>query len=64
VKTLQRIDDDLFKVFRSGVLEDMFPYFKDVFPTAKWRKLVNLADERLAILRAKFKEHVDTFEPG
>jgi hypothetical protein len=64
VKTLQRIDDDLFKEFGAGVLEDVFPYFKDVIPTAKWRKLVNIVNELLAILRAKFKEHVDTFEPG
>jgi hypothetical protein len=64
VKAFLKLDEDLFNGFGTGVLEDVFPYFKDVFPTAKWKKLKSNIDEVNVILRAKFKKHVDTFEPG
>ncbi|XP_048740940.2 steroid 17-alpha-hydroxylase/17,20 lyase-like [Ostrea edulis] len=64
VKGFLKLDEDLLNEFGTGVLEDLFPYFKDIYPTAKWTKLVDKIGEVLAILRAKFKEHLDTFEPG
>ncbi|XP_061194480.1 steroid 17-alpha-hydroxylase/17,20 lyase-like [Saccostrea echinata] len=64
VKALLKLDEDLIKELGSGVLEDVFPYLKDIYPTAKWQKLIEGTDQLLGILRAKFKQHVDTFEPG
>jgi hypothetical protein len=64
VKEFLRMDEELFNDIGSGVLEDAFPYFKDVFPSAKWKKVAGNLDKVMTILRTKFKEHVETFEPG
>ncbi|XP_056018611.1 steroid 17-alpha-hydroxylase/17,20 lyase-like [Ostrea edulis] len=64
VKTLLELNEALFTDFGAGVLEDVVPYLKDVYTTAKWKKLSSNTDQLLDIIRAKFKQHVDTFEPG
>jgi hypothetical protein len=64
VKALLALDEGLIKDFGSGLFEDVFPYLKDILPTAKWTKLVKKTNELLDFLRTKFKEHVETFELG
>jgi hypothetical protein len=64
VKEFLKLDEDFFNDLGGGLLEDAFPYFKDVFPTAKWRRMVGSIDAIMTILRTKFNEHVETFEPG
>jgi hypothetical protein len=64
VKTLLELDETITNVFGNGVLEDIVPYLKDIYPTARWNKLVDTMNGILDILRAKFKQHVDTFQPG
>jgi hypothetical protein len=64
VKEFLKLDDELVNGLSSGVLEDVIPYLKDIFPTAKWKKLEGEMNEAMAIIRTKFKEHVETFEPG
>jgi hypothetical protein len=64
MKAFLKLDQDMINDFGTGTLEDVFPYFKDIFPTAKWKKLKSTVEEFNAILRAKFRKHVDTFEIG
>jgi hypothetical protein len=64
VKEFLKLDEELLNDIGSGILEDVFPYFKDVFPSAKYKKVVGNMDEVMTRLRTKFKEHVVTFEPG
>ncbi|XP_048745552.1 steroid 17-alpha-hydroxylase/17,20 lyase-like [Ostrea edulis] len=64
VKAYLQLDEELNDGLGTGVLEDVFPYFKDIYPTAKWKKLKSNVNESLTLLRTKFKQHVDTLEPG
>lgn len=64
MKSWLKLDEELVNDFGTGVLEDLFPYLKDIFPTAKWKKVMGKVNAVLTKLRAKFKEHVDSFEPG
>lgn len=64
VQRLLDIDNDLLKSLGTGVLEDIVPYLKDIYPTAKWKKLVTLTTEMLNVIRKKLQEHKDTFNAG
>ncbi|XP_056018610.1 steroid 17-alpha-hydroxylase/17,20 lyase-like isoform X2 [Ostrea edulis] len=64
VKTFLELDEALIKDFGTGLLEDIVPYLKDIYPTTRWKNLSSKMDTLLNILRAKFKQHVDKFEPG
>ncbi|XP_061194482.1 steroid 17-alpha-hydroxylase/17,20 lyase-like [Saccostrea echinata] len=64
VKALLTLDEELITYLGAGFLEDLFPYLKDILPTAKWKKFLIMLDQLSDVLRAKYKEHVDTFEPG
>lgn len=64
VKKLLKLDNDLIDKLGSGVFEDLFPYLKDIYPTKKWKLLTTMVDELLTVLKRKFKEHVETFQPG
>ncbi|XP_022341319.2 steroid 17-alpha-hydroxylase/17,20 lyase-like [Crassostrea virginica] len=64
VQRLLDIDNDLIKSLGTGVLEDIVPYLKDIYPTAKWKKLVTLTTEMLNVIRKKLQEHKDTFKAG
>jgi hypothetical protein len=64
IKTMLKLEDELFDEFGSGILEDIVPYLKDIYPTAKWKKLSSNMNKLLDILQKKFKQHVDTFKPG
>lgn len=64
VKKLLKIDNDLIDKLGTGVFEDIIPYFKDIYPTKKWQMFLSMVDEMLTVLRRKFREHVETFQPG
>lgn len=64
VKALIKLNEDLLADFGSGLLEDIVPYLKDIYPTASWKKFVNTTEQLLNVIRAKFKQHMDTFRPG
>jgi hypothetical protein len=64
VNEFLKLEESFFKDLGNGLLEDIFPYFKDVFPTAKWKGMVGSLNAITTILRTKFNEHVETFEPG
>jgi hypothetical protein len=64
VKALIKLNENLLADFGSGLLEDIVPYLKDIYPTASWKRFVNTTEQLLNVIRAKFKQHVDTFEPG
>ncbi|XP_061194481.1 steroid 17-alpha-hydroxylase/17,20 lyase-like [Saccostrea echinata] len=63
VKDFLKLENDFIEFFGTGLLEDIVPYLKDIYPTAKWKKLIRMTDEILHVLRTKFKQHVDTFKP-
>jgi hypothetical protein len=58
------LDESTNEIFGAGLLEDIVPYLKDIYPTAKWKTLVSNMNGILDILRAKFQQHVNTFKPG
>lgn len=64
VKEFIKLDNDLSEKFGAGFFEDIFPYLKNIFTTAKWKVFLVLSEEVLNILRKKFKEHKETFQPG
>ncbi|XP_056004408.1 steroid 17-alpha-hydroxylase/17,20 lyase-like isoform X2 [Ostrea edulis] len=64
IEELLKLDDDIIEDFGVGVLEDIFPYLKDIYPTAKWKRMTDKMNRIMDILRTKFKQHVDTIEPG
>lgn len=64
VKQFIKLDNDVLEKFSSGFFEDVFPYLKNIFTTAKWKELLVMSEEVLNILRKKFKEHRETFQPG
>jgi hypothetical protein len=57
------LEEGINSIFGAGVLEDIVPYLKNIYPTAKWKTLVRNMSGILDILRAKFQQHVDTFQP-
>ena len=59
-----KVDKDFAKKFGNGFIEDMFPILLKIRPTKKYREVMGIADELFAIIREKFKEHVETFDPG
>lgn len=64
VKKLLELGEDLNRCLTVGLLEDVVPYLKDIYTTAGWRSFRDTTDQILKILRTKFKQHMDTFEPG
>lgn len=64
MKQFVKLDNDVLEKFNSGFFEDVFPYLKNIFPTAKWKELLVMTEEVLNILRKKYKEHSETFQPG
>ena len=64
VKKLLELDNDLLATFNNGLVEDIVPYLKDIYPTARWKKMVALTDQILNVFRGKLQEHKDTFKPG
>ncbi|XP_061194486.1 steroid 17-alpha-hydroxylase/17,20 lyase-like [Saccostrea echinata] len=64
VKALLKLDEELIAELATGFLEDLVPHLKDIYPTAKWKKFLRLIDQLSKVLRAKYKEHVNTFQPG
>ncbi|XP_065926328.1 steroid 17-alpha-hydroxylase/17,20 lyase isoform X2 [Magallana gigas] len=64
VKRFIKLDNDLLEKFGSGFFEDVFPYLRHIFTTAKWKKMLVLTEEVLNVLRKNLKEHKETFQPG
>ncbi|XP_062620092.1 steroid 17-alpha-hydroxylase/17,20 lyase-like [Saccostrea cucullata] len=63
VKALLKLDNDLFDLFGTGLAEDLVPYLKDIYPTARWEKFKKMTEEILQLLHTKFNQHKETFSP-
>ncbi|XP_048746820.1 steroid 17-alpha-hydroxylase/17,20 lyase-like [Ostrea edulis] len=64
VKTILQLDEELNDHVAKGFLEDIIPYMDTIYPSHNWQAFVKKMDQIIDYTRGKFKQHVDTFDPG
>ena len=61
-----QLDKEITESFgkKKGLIEDLFPWLVNIRPSAKYKRMVEIMDEGLGIMKKKFRQHQETFDPG
>ncbi|XP_069116671.1 steroid 17-alpha-hydroxylase/17,20 lyase-like [Argopecten irradians] len=63
-KNFMKVESDLIESFGSGFLEDLFPILIKIWPSKRFLKCADLANQLFDVLLGELKEHRNTFDEG
>ncbi|OWF46735.1 steroid 17-alpha-hydroxylase/17,20 lyase-like [Mizuhopecten yessoensis] len=63
-KRLVDLDNELITTFGSGFLEDLFPFLLKIWPSSRFNKAMQLAEQVLQFLDDELQEHITSFDEG
>ena len=59
-----KADKDLVVAFGTGLLEDVFPYLANIFPSSRYTTVLKLMNYIFDWINKNIAEHKESFNPG